>query len=497
MAKTPTKNQIAQGLGLGTKEVTPQEKLENTDVQSATAVSGVEFRNPTPARTVAHPMYEQPIDDEIRDMFKQIDAKGKYSYDLVRDLANVYSQVQYGEDPERALINPVNWDLQDERGGNNPRTVEEVMQYHVNVQKFCCDVDFRKYSGRSPLEKACNVVYALSSMEKKKKQQKQQQQQPQGQQGQQGEGEGEGEEQDDMPETRATPQKQQGGDSGQEPEIFQDSNCTGTSLNDEMDRVNSVSDFAKECLGKKNRSSENLLHELSKEHKKLLELGSKMKQLSRLNTTGKVTKERDPHGRKTRTILMEELAQLPQAQKFNFGFPKAYLTYKAVQKSMHLRERVSAKHHKQLLYMLIDCSGSMNQKDKLLRVLAVLLNRLEGVASGEAELYARFYESDLYPEHHITSYADAVKFFGLVRDYPYNQGGTEIGNCLGKVITRMHEFPGMVNPNVMIVTDGQDSVRDMDCGKATVHTYLVEKGLENHGLKRLCDKTRGVYLKTE
>ena len=412
-------------------------------------------------RTRAHESYDTPEDFQIRAKMKELGIKVPYSMDLLKDISNTYSHIYRYGDKEDAM-QPIPEDIP-----------SSDKMYHNNIQEFLRNVDYQAFSGHSPLEKACNVMLALSANPKSQPQPNPQQQQQSGQKQKAG-----GEQAEEQQEKQV-------------PMFKEGTEKMTTDLNAARKAIDEMSGFERECLG--SNHAESIMANLTERQKAAMELGEKLQTLSRLKTGARKTHIVDPRGKKRRVEKIINYSDITRSSKVNFGYDEEFLDYKMVTKSLDVPYKTKIEASKQLLYMLIDCSGSMSEDRKLGAVMAVLLNRLDGVVRGECELYVRYYEGDLFPEYHIKDEKGAKDFFMLNKTKSYNMGGTDIQNCLKKTIKRMGEIPDVVKPEIMIVTDGNDHVDYMNTHGAIVHSILVGR-VENVGLKTISRKSGGVYL---
>ncbi len=153
---------------------------------------------------------------------------------------------------------------------------------------------------------------------------------------------------------------------------------------------------------------------------------------------------------------------------------------------------------KQLLYMLIDSSGSMDSVSRIGTALAVLLNRLEAVCEGKAELFYRFFDAHAYQEYHTLNFKDAKEALKRVKNKNFSGGSTSIDNALRTSVDRIVSLTSkekLEKPEIAIVTDGEDEVSfsKSDLKGCILHCFFC--GGSNSKLEQLAKQSGGVVIK--
>lgn len=166
---------------------------------------------------------------------------------------------------------------------------------------------------------------------------------------------------------------------------------------------------------------------------------------------------------------------------------------KFIKKELVVSEKVKPVERKQILYMLLDDSGSMSCKVKQTYVRAVLLNRLEAVVDGKAELKFCLYESKRYNFHEVKDIKASQKLYKEISLKRPRGGGTYIGNVLQETINEIHNLPGYHEPEIMIVCDGDDHVDPDSLDYKGVRINAVLLGTVNPGLERIAQETGGFF----
>jgi len=283
-------------------------------------------------RTQPHPLYIPSDRRGVQQRFKEIGFKGAFSHDLVHDIANGFSYVMQGEPVQNSFV-------------------ETDEPYHQNIQNFIAGIDYSKLSGKSPLEKASAAIALLSA--------------------------------DDEDAT-----KERGGEEGSPIPIF--SNNSAKELNKKMEKmqedveqIREAGEAAQHYL-KANKCPEVKVASLSKGDVRVLEY------LAVLNSKGSIKSQKILAT--TKNIQMDEYGQIGRLANFSaMGMPT--FNYKFATKQLIVKKNKVA--NKQSLFLLIDDSGSMDERKKVSWLRALLLNRLQAVIDGKAILFNTTFIGDI------------------------------------------------------------------------------------------------------
>jgi Mg-chelatase subunit ChlD len=191
-----------------------------------------------------------------------------------------------------------------------------------------------------------------------------------------------------------------------------------------------------------------------------------------------------------------ELALIPQSSWALYMAAPGLFWEKVMNHELHVRERVTFtdKKSKQLLYALIDVSGSMDSTAKIGVALGVLLNRLQGVMKGEAELYYRFFDGGVFDEHRVRTRSEALQAMNSLLKTNFSGNSTNIQRALdaGLSARAQHKRKGLIRPDMVLITDGEDSVSQRDLGGTKLHSFFCAGG--NRALKEMSRKSGGLIL---
>ena len=131
----------------------------------------------------------------------------------------------------------------------------------------------------------------------------------------------------------------------------------------------------------------------------------------------------------------------------------------------------------------------------------VLFNRLKAVVNDEAELYFRFFDTQLFPEYSALDEKSAKYCMKEFRNKSFSGSGTAIVRCLRSTINRVVELleDNTLNerPEIVIVSDGDSNCKELTAEEFTkhklrLHTFMI--GRTNKGLVKVARDTGGVGI---
>jgi len=443
-------------------------------------------------RTRAPRTYLSPSREEMRAMAQKCEVQ-RFSADLVEDFCNlaaggeVLPASEYRQAVERQAEEKLSdpwlgsdgkrcWKKGDGNWAENRQDaiadgVERGMRYQQAVCDFLRTVELDKFPGDSPLEQAMNLLKLLATQK---------------------DGQGSGEDGDlpvfienDRPEEVAE------------------------KLNEIMDQVESLDEAEKKLLEEADESSGTdekgddglqkmkLAEDMAGDKGIWLKISRQLDKLVRMKVARSVKVFADPAGDEVRTRAIAHLGEINRLVKSEWALPSVYRNFRLVTRAAQIRERVEREEKKQLLYIIVDCSGSMKDGQRIAKAGGVLFNRLKAVIAGEAELYVRFFDSGLHTEHHASNAAEAKELMKVVTEGNFSGGSTNISGCAREAQKRIEEVVATTNtarPELVVVTDGDDTINlTLPELKGTkLHAFVVEHG--NRALTDLAIKSGGVGI---
>lgn len=440
-------------------------------------------------RTAPPAHYISPSREEMREVAEKV-GLSKFSPDLAADIANLCAggkillpsayKEQVKKSVEEKLPSPDSsgyWRLSN---GNSTKSksdklldaVETALRHQQNVCDFLQTVEVEGLPGSSPLEQAMNCLKLLSKMS-----------------GGLGDGSGES-----------------------LPIFAEKAEEAGEKINNILDQIESLTQDEKELLGPDSDESSgvekseaedaqqkmSLAEDMLSGKEIMLQISRNLDKLTRMQVRKSKKQEADPAGDEIRKRPIRHLGELNKIEKSYWGIrqmSKSYFDYLAVTGNIPVRERVTTIEKKQLLYIIIDCSGSMGSGQRIFKAGGILMNRLKAVIAGEAELYVRLFDTSLKQEYHAGTPDEAKELIKHFTEKNYSGGSTDISGCAREAQRRIEEIitdGATYRPELVVVTDGEDSInlKISDFKGTKMHAFVVE--CNNTKLCELAKATGGV-----
>ncbi|QDT11707.1 hypothetical protein [Planctomycetes bacterium K23_9] len=207
-----------------------------------------------------------------------------------------------------------------------------------------------------------------------------------------------------------------------------------------------------------------------------------------------------PDGDQTRMRMMESYSELPRLAPAAWALKVAsprYFRYRLATKSFMVREKIKRSDKKQFFYAMLDRSKSMQQGERIYKLMAILMNRLRAVGRREAILGYSFFDSVVHEEIMVNDIAGAKDEIRKLHHEFFVGDDTDINLALREGIVRIQKVVGEIEaerPELIIVTDGDHgiNVTAKELKGIVLHVFVVEQ--ENEDLMELARKTGGVAL---
>lgn len=453
-------------------------------------------------RTQPPPNYITPHDSEIAQVAQHLGVN-VYSADFVRDLANIAAgglilppsvrDEAIAELAKQTL--PKAEDGQWEIGSQSKNEdgsvtwyagyttdIKEALafremiltKYHNNVCDFLNNVDFSSVPGSTPIEKALLLLKCLMI----RQEQEYNNFPPRGM---------------DNSDVESLPifcHKGQN-EASELNEIFEDM----TNMDDIEDMFfehHGQSDYGHAGVLKK----QSIAEDMTAGRHLWLKVSRKLDNLSLMRVGRSSTFIPDSQGKETRSRPIKNFNELDKIRPVEYAYPKSQRKLRLATRASIMRERGTYEEKQQLLYIIIDASGSM-RGERIHKAGGVLMNRLRAVVKGDAQVYCRFFDTKLYSEHKATTKAEALALMDEFRNENFGGGGTRIAKCAMEAHKRIEELLEknelLTRPELIIVTDGDDRVYDLsvkDFHPTRVHAFVV--GNTNNTLINFARETGGV-----
>lgn len=403
-------------------------------------------------RTKPHKLYHEPTDADIEERFAELGFKQTYAPDLVRDLANAASFLINGEDAANACV-----DIHSQtKLVKGTEEYEKQMKYHKNIQSFVSKIDFSKFSGNTPLAKAASIVATLSDKK--------------------------GGKPSDSKDECSIPIFQKSDEKSLDDEIRE--------MEEKVKCMEQVDDSVmKYVMNPKNKCKEMALLDLNDDQRKLLENMALL--LEKKSIKAKKTNPRQIVEQMTEYSQISRIVNMTSMKMPTFG-------YKLATKQLCIKK--AEQSNKQSLFFLIDDSSSMATIDKLRWVKSLMYNRLDAVIKGEAELYVGWFEGNLYEASvvRIRNKEEALEYLKKGHFGNFRGGGTDIQktimttcSLIKKGVINKIEISKLINPQIVIVNDGQDTINPKYKPDITCHAFIL--GQDSEDMKAMIKNSGGVY----
>ncbi|WP_417748513.1 hypothetical protein [Rosistilla oblonga] len=205
-------------------------------------------------------------------------------------------------------------------------------------------------------------------------------------------------------------------------------------------------------------------------------------------------------GDQTRMRMMQSFDELsrmvPAAWALKVASPK-YFRYRVATKSFMVREKIKKSDKKQLFYAMLDRSKSMQQGERIYKLIAILMNRLRAVLRREAILGFSFFDSVVHEQVLVDEVSQARQAMQNLHSSFFLGDDTDINLAIREGITRIEAVVADTQaerPELIIVTDGDHgiNVKPEELNGIILHAFIVEE--VNDDLIELAKATGGVAL---
>lgn len=252
------------------------------------------------------------------------------------------------------------------------------------------------------------------------------------------------------------------------------------------------------------RILKNAMHLADSQLAEVLRISRKMKSFSKLKTSKIQEFTPDVEGTQVRNRAMQNYGELTRIKAEQYAqkvvTPNLF-NYRSVTNQYMMRERGRFLEKKQLLYVLVDCSGSMTEDGhkRINMAAGILVNRLMAVAKGDATVYWRFFDT---VAHEVTFVDDKSKaqasISKILETGQYGGGGTNFDAAISSAvghIESLKETMQFAKPEIFMVTDGgcNCSLKREQLKGIKLHAGIVAH--ENpRQLEKLVGETGGAYI---
>lgn len=209
----------------------------------------------------------------------------------------------------------------------------------------------------------------------------------------------------------------------------------------------------------------------------------------------------DPNGEDMKYRGIRDLSELGRVTQQDLTLPSRLRIKRAVEGELNVRDPHTRRNKKQLLYLVIDGTASMlrNGATPASRAAGVVMNRLQAVIDGDAEVYVRFFDRDLRKnEYHANDTKSARELMQIVCDpNQYNGGNTVFTSTLDTASSRVQSLIALgrlKEPELVFVTDGNALIPQVSVLQG-VKMHVVQVGaVEVTALSDLARESGGISV---
>jgi uncharacterized protein with von Willebrand factor type A (vWA) domain len=216
-----------------------------------------------------------------------------------------------------------------------------------------------------------------------------------------------------------------------------------------------------------------------------------------------------------RIASMKNLSDFPAILPYQFLYPNEIFDKMLIDKDLKVKQYQSRRKKKQILYLLIDVSGSMSGARQVVAT-AIAVAYIKKAISEKSIYFFRYFDDKPFDLHKVTNEPEALKEISYLMGNPHSGGGTNITRALEtaiqdindpKLFKQIEEDAGMgeregfdeeilyERADILIITDGEDQVnvsaRTLEEKKVVLHSFLLEGDNETlTAISKTCQKLR-------
>lgn len=448
-------------------------------------------------RTISPDWYIAPTNQEIKDTWKSMGLKGAISPSFIRDIANIaaggsfvpmseirdavevenFENIVYNEDYKRYNIKNFYENYKTREEALNA-VVSKQVKYHQNIQDFIGSLKFD--GSKSPLTSALETVAALMQHEGG---------------------------------------SANGGSDSDDPSlpIFQNNNISPESaakqVEDNIANFEKMDQTEKDLADPENKwhqdgdADDNLQNRLKgiqasseRSLKTILEISRTLDKLTKMKVRKSKTVTPDPAGQDIRRRPIKDLSEISKVDSLAmYKKNKAYFLYQANTGQLNVRERITKQEKKQCLFILCDCSGSMNGHRHDLAA-GIVMNRIKAVIDGTAEVSLALFDQGIVSDVRTArTPKEGKELNSWFQNRNFSGGSTDIAKSIGQAVEQitkeMAENPGLWKPELVILTDEDESSSGVSLQMLKgikLHAFSME--CTNPALIALAQKSGGVGI---
>lgn len=211
----------------------------------------------------------------------------------------------------------------------------------------------------------------------------------------------------------------------------------------------------------------------------------------------------DPNGEDMKLRDIRDLSELGRVTQQDLTLPRRLRMKRAVEGELNVRDPHTRHNKKQLLYIVVDGTASMmfDGATSASRAAGVVMNRLQAVIDGDAEVFVRFFDWNLRKdEYHAKDTKSARELMQVISDpSQYAGGNTVFTSTLDAASLRVQalmRLGHLKEPELVFVTDGAASIPEVSVLRG-VKMHVVQVGSEEvTALSDLARESGGISVYT-
>ena len=199
-----------------------------------------------------------------------------------------------------------------------------------------------------------------------------------------------------------------------------------------------------------------------------------------------------------RTTNLKSMSDLPNVLPYQYLYPDAIFDKMLFDRDLKVKQFQSRRKKKQVLYMLIDGSGSMTRTRQVIACGIAIAYVKKAIEEGSTYFF-RFFDTHSFDLHKVTNKDEAIKEIDYLMKNPHSGGGTNINRAIQGAITDINDpklFKQIVKDkdenlydraDILVITDGEDGVgitpEFLKENRVTLHSFLLDN--DNAGLQKI------------
>jgi len=201
-----------------------------------------------------------------------------------------------------------------------------------------------------------------------------------------------------------------------------------------------------------------------------------------------------------RTTNLKSMSDLPSVLPYQYLYPDEIFDKMLFDRDLKVKQYQSRRKKKQVLYMLIDGSGSMTSTRQTIACGIAIAYVRKAIEEGSIYFF-RFFDTHAFPLHKVTNEKEAIVEIDYLLHNPHSYGGTSIDMAIRKAIQDINDpklFKQAIGDkdetlydraDILVITDGEDGVnitkKELEDNKVVLHSFLLDN--TNESLNKISD----------